>query len=266
MIAVIAGKGWLPIEACLQLIKQEKLFFVLSLFEQTTKELQGYLPAHVEVLTQTHYKLGHIRAVLQSSGAQQVLFIGKVEKKDIFNRLKFDWYALKLLASTLNKSDASLMEQCIAELKKYNISVLSQGDVLKHLYVEPGVLTGKLSVELEKDIALGMKAAQVLSAQGVGQTVVVKEGVIIAVEAVEGTNSCITRGIELGHQRVVICKTANQQHNKKYDIPTLGSGTLEGIIKGEVAVIAWQAQQAFIADLDIFIQRAQELGITLVAL
>lgn len=266
MIAVIAGKGSLPEEACRQLVLQQKNFFVIALFEESASRLGNLLPQGVPIITQTHYKLGQIKAALLAEKATQVLFIGKVDKKDIFNHLKLDWYAIKLLASTINKSDASLMERCIAELQRHNISVVSQAEVLQHLHVQPGLLTGNYSVKIEQEVRLGMEIAQTISAQGIGQTVIMKDGVVIAVEAVEGTDACIKRGIQLGKEQLIICKTANKNHNKKYDIPTLGSASLEGIKKGQVAAVSWQAEQTFIADLDKFIARAQELDITLVAL
>jgi DUF1009 family protein len=112
---------------------------------------------------------------------------------------------------------------------------------------------------------MGINTAIQLSRLDIGQTVVVKDQMIIAIEAIEGTDQCIKRGIELGKSGVVICKAAHQNQNHKYDLPTLGPGSLENISKGDVAVIAWLHDKTLIAQQQEFIQKAQALGITLVS-
>ena len=96
--------------------------------------------------------------------------------------------------------------------------------------------------------------------------ILVKDKMIIAVEAIEGTDECIKRGIELGKKDIVICKTAHNNQNKKYDLPTLGPSSLEQIKKGQVKAIAWHSNKTFIANKEEFIQKANELNITLVAI
>ena len=100
----------------------------------------------------------------------------------------------------------------------------------------------------------------------IGQTVVIKKGMILAVEAIEGTSACIQRGVSLGKNKgVIVCKAAKKSQNKKYDLPVLGAATLENIKKGEIAAIAWQANQTLIVDKELFIKRAKDLGITLIS-
>ena len=87
---------------------------------------------------------------------------------------------------------------------------------------------------------------------------------VIAIEAIEGTDECIKRGIDLGKNDLIICKAAHDNQNKKYDLPTLGPDSLTGLQKGQVAAIAWKASHTFISDQDAFIQKAKELDITLI--
>jgi hypothetical protein len=145
------------------------------------------------------------------------------------------------------------------------MEVIHQNDVLHTLLLDPGIYAGKISRYIKENIAFGMQTAHNISQLDVGQTVVVKDKMIIAIEAIEGTNECIKRGIQLGKKNVIICKSAHHNQNKKYDLPTLGTKSLEHIKKGEVSAIVWKADKTFIADKNAFIKRAKELNITLVA-
>lgn len=266
MIAIIAGTGSLPVEACNVLLQENKDFFVLALFpEENGQELSATTAGKAAVIQQSFYKPGKIINLLKERGTTQTLMIGKVDKRNLLKKVKLDWYGVKLLASLLTKNDSTIMEKIVSELEKENISVIKQDDVLKALRVPPGVLTGKLTPELEENITFGIQTAQKISECDIGQTVVVKDTMVLAVEAIEGTDNCIKRGIELGKSDVIICKAARATQNKKYDLPTLGPGSLKNIKKGEVAAIAWLSTHTLIAQKNLFVRRAQELGITLVS-
>jgi UDP-2,3-diacylglucosamine hydrolase len=265
MIAVIAGTGALPVEACKSLLKRNEPFFVIVLFpEDNLAELQQVVCGS-DIISQECYKAGQILNILKTKRTKQVLMIGKVDKSHLLKTFKFDWLAIKLMTSLLHKSDAAVMERIVKELVDNGISVLRQDQVLDSMMVKPGILTGSLTDNLHADIKMGIGAAIKLSQSDIGQTVVIKNQMIMAVEAIEGTDKCIARGIELGKNNVVVCKAAHKNQNHKYDLPTLGPGSLSGIKKGDVAVIAWLHDKTLIAEQENFIKKAQELGITLVS-
>jgi UDP-2,3-diacylglucosamine hydrolase len=272
MIAIVAGTGTLPVEACKSLlnrpieIQAAEPFFVIALFaDNNLEQLQQVVQGKVEVISQECYKAGQVLDLLKLKKTTQILFIGKVDKSHLLKTFKFDWLTIKILASLLYKSDAAVMERIIKELASNGISVLRQDQVLNSLMVKPGILTGKLTENLATDVRMGIETAIKLSHFDIGQTVIVKDQMIMAVEAIEGTDKCITRGIELGKSNVVVCKAAHQNQNHKYDLPTLGPGSLENISQGEVAVIAWLHNKTFIAQQEEFIKKAKALGITLVS-
>ena len=266
MIAVIAGKGNLAQEACKSLLEQKQAFFVISLFpEDNANKIQNVIQTNAQLFKKEFYKLGEILKLLKSKKTEKVFFIGKVDKSNLLKKIKFDWLAIKMLANLVCKSDKNIMEALLSELKKHNIKVLKQTDILKSLFVSPGVLTGKLTNNIKENIDFGLNAAKNISLCDIGQTVVVKDKMIIAIEAIEGTDSCIARGIQLGKKDIVICKTAHQNQNKKYDYPTLGPDSLNQIQPGQVKVIAWQSDKTFIANKEEFVSLAKKLGITLVS-
>ena len=266
MIAIVAGTGSLPLIAAKSLLQQKKAFFVISLFpEENFQALHDAIGGNAEIISQKFYKLGSILQLLKEKKSTGLLMIGKVDKMNLLKKISFDWLTLKLLASLSTKSDSSIMETLISHAELEGLKVLAQDDVLQSLLVKPGALCGTLSDAIQTDIDLGMALAEKMSAADVGQTVIMKDKMVIALEAIEGTDACIQRGIELGSSDLVICKAAQPHQNKKYDLPTLGPATLHELKPGQVAAIAWQATQTFIVDQEAFVARAQELGIALVS-
>lgn len=267
MIAIIAGTGRLPIHACQSLLQKKKPFFVIALFpEDNLEQLNKTIGSQAEVIAQKFYKAGAIKDLLQQKNTRQVLFIGKVDKRNLLSHVKFDWFTVKFLASLIgSKSDSAIMERIVQEFNNYGMEVISQADVLDALMVPPGILCGTLKKEDEANIAMGINMAIKLSECDIGQTVAVKDNMILAVEAIEGTDACIKRAIDLGKNNVVICKAARSTQNKKFDLPTLGPSSLKDIQPGQVAAIAWLSTHTFIADQEEFVHQAQKLGITLVS-
>ncbi|MFH1832413.1 MAG: UDP-2,3-diacylglucosamine diphosphatase LpxI [bacterium] len=272
MIAVIAGTGTLPIEACKALIQDKKDFFVLSLFpEDNGPALQTVLDQAIitgkkpHIISQPFYKASECLATLKQHKTTHVLMIGKVDKNNLLKKVKFDWLAVKLLASLVTKNDTEIMERIVAFLAEHNMQIIKQDAVLKALLVQPGVLAGTLTPELEANIIFGIKTACMLSEHDIGQTVIIKDHMVLAVEAIEGTDNCIKRGIDLGITDVIVCKAAKSSQNRAFDLPTLGPNSLKNIQPGQVSAIAWLWSHTLIAQKDLFIEQANKLGITLVS-
>lgn len=265
MIGVIAGTGSLPLDACRQLQSSGKPFFVISLFPENKQSLEAGLNGAAPVFELPFYKVGTVLSFLQEQQATQVLLIGKVDKQHLLKKVQIDWLGVKLLASLMYKNDKAIMEKIVAVLGDHGMEVLSQDSVLGGLMVPPGILCGTMTEPLEREIHFGLEAARLLSRCDVGQTVIVKDAMIIAVEAIEGTDACIRRAIDLAHENIIICKGARFDQNRQYDLPTLGPKTIEGLTPGAVTAIAWQSTHTFIVEQERFIAQAQTLGITLVS-
>lgn len=266
MIAVIAGTGCLPIHACQSLLTQQQKFFVIALFPKDNSiALQQTVGTTAEIIAQDFYKPSTILEILKQKNTTKLLFIGKVDKRQLLSHVKFDLLALKFFSSLLYKSDSAIMEGILVELASQGIEVIKQSEVLSSLIVKPGLLCGTNTQELEQNIAMGIKTAISLSEHDIGQTVVIKDKMVLAVEAIEGTDACIRRGIDLGKKEIIICKAARAHQNKKFDLPTLGPQTLTSFKQGEVAAIAWLSSHTFIADQETFIAKAKSLGITLIS-
>jgi len=266
VIGVIAGTGSLPIEACSNLIKNRKNFFIISLFpEDNLKALRDATKNNAFIYTQNFYKSAQILKILKENKTNKLLLIGKVDKRNLLKKIKLDWLGIKFLASLVCKSDSTIMETLIKFLTQNNIEVIPQSEVLKSLIIPPGILTGKMTQQIQENIQFGLSVAKKISECDVGQTVIIKDKMILAIEAIEGTDGCIKRGIELGKKDIIVCKAAKINQNKKYDLPTLGPNSLRTIQKGQVKAIAWQSSQTLIADKEKFVEKATELEITLIS-
>lgn len=264
MIALIAGTGDLPLQAVHALNRCNRPFFTISLFPEQNMNALSAAGAQ-DLIPQSAYRLGTILETLKNKKTTQLLFAGKVDKRLLLKNLEFDWLALKLLGATFYKSDREIMETLLGFLREQNIEVLSQAEVFGTLFAAPGVLCGTLTNELKRDIELGLTSAQTMSLHDIGQTVVVKDNMIIAVEAIEGTDECIDRALSLAGPGIVVCKAARLDQNKKYDLPTLGPTSLERFKPNAISAVAWQASQTIILEKDILIMHAHERGITLFA-
>lgn len=262
MIAIIAGTGLLPVTAARELTRRGEQFFTLCLFPADNKQ---QLVEAGPVITPTTYKLGNVLAALKKQAVTEVVLIGKVDKRNLLSHLSYDWLLTKLLTKSLFKHDSTVIQLLIDELAAHGITTRSQRDLLSSLFVPTGIHAGILTNTMQSDITLGMTVAEQLSTHDIGQTVVVKNGMILAVEAIEGTDECIARGVKLGGGGVVICKTARTTQSNRFDIPTLGSQTLAAYQPGDIAALAWHAQRTFIAEYDQFIVEADKRSITLVA-
>lgn len=265
MVGIIAGTGTLPVAACQALQAQKKLFCVISLFPQDNASALRHVANGAVIIEQAFYRASDILDSLISLKVTHVLMVGKVDKQIMLRNIKLDWLAVKLLASIAYKTDQQILQRIVDEFAAHGITVLRQHEILPMLMTKPGVITGKIDVTLHNTIQFGMQTAQSISKLDIGQTVVVKNDMILAIEAIEGTDTCIKRGIALGDGNVVVCKAAQAAHNPQFDLPTLGSMTLTGVQKGEICAIAWLASHTLIVDYDSFVTRAQELHITLLA-
>jgi DUF1009 family protein len=265
MVGIIAGTGTLPVAACQALRAQNKSFCVISLFPQDNSAALRHAAGNAIVIEQAFYHASDILSSLRDLEVTHVLMIGKVDKQLLINNIKLDWLAVKLLASLTYKNDQQILQRIVDEFAAYNMTVLRQYDFLPMLMTKPGIITGTLDEKSQCTVQFGMHIAQKTSKLDLGQTIVVKDNMILAIEAIEGTDACIRRGINLGGGNVIICKAAQAEHNPQFDLPTLGSATLNNVQPGEIQIIAWLATHTLIADYDQFIARAQALNITLLA-
>ena len=261
---LIAGDGSLPIELAKKVKDNGLELVIISLSSDNKKELKK-LADKFYVCWPGEVK--KIRQIIIDEGIKQVSFIGKVSKTLIVKSLfKMDKMAIELLSKALKLNDDAVMLLAVDELRKVGAEVLDQTIFIKHLMVSKGVLGDVKPTEDQlKDIEYGFEIAKNMGKLDIGQSVVVKNKMIMAVEAIEGTDNCIVRGCKYAKKDAVVVKVAKPSQDKRFDIPAVGLKTLKKIRHHKGAVLAVEAGETIMIDKKELIEYANRHNIAVVA-
>jgi DUF1009 family protein len=260
-IGLIAGNGTFPLLFAREARARGEKIIAVALKEETDPTLQPL----VDSMTWLSLgQLGKIIDHLKENGVDRAVMAGQVKHTQLFKDIVPDWRATKLLGRLLNKKAESVLLAVTEEFAKDGIQFLSSATYLESWLCPNGVLTKrKLTSEEEKDIAFGIPLARSLSGNDIGQTLVVKEGTVVAVEAMEGTDACIRRAGQIAGPGCVVIKVARPKQDLRFDIPVVGQRTLDSLKEAGVAVLAMEAQKTLLLDKDALIKNANESQLTL---
>ncbi len=207
-----------------------------------------------------------ILAWIESLGIQEVMLAGQIRPAALFLS-RFDRLARRLLQGLPVKSAHSIFGAVAELLEAHGLKVLPASTYMGAYLPAPGVLGSRAPDAREaKDIGHGQRAALALGQVDVGQTVVVKDGMVLAVEAFEGTNATIRRAARLGGRGAVVVKTARNGHDMRFDIPVIGAGTLPVLRRAGIRALAFQARRTILLDRERVIAAANRQNMALVAL
>ncbi len=262
-IGIIAAQGELPILISRELKKRGYSVVTVALKELADKSLKDTS----DVLEWFNIGMaGKIIDFLKKNKVKQVILTGKFPKNLIFEqeKIKPDMRALKMLFSAKLKGDNELLKIIEKELKSEGIRVVDISEVCPHLLTPMGVLgKRKPSKEELKDIEFGFKIAKKIGALDIGQTVIVKENSVVAVEAIEGTDETIKRAGNYVKEFVVV-KTSKPQQDLKLDPPVAGVDTILIMKETGGKVLALEAGKTLLVEKEETIKRANEFNITVI--
>lgn len=262
-LGLIAGSGKLPLIFARETKREADI---------ATVALSGYTSPEVESLVgkTLWVKIGEFdRAVkfLLSEGATRVVMIGKVPQTVLLNQAGFNERISLLLRKLGSKQTESILRALADELEKEGIKLVDGRKYLSSYLASPGVLSERRPNERElKDIQFGKMIVKEIGRLDIGQTVVIKNGVILAVEAIEGTDRAIRRGANLGGEGVVVIKMSKPQQDMRFDIPVVGRRTIELLREIKASALAIEAERTVILDREELIKIADEAGICIVAI
>ncbi len=262
-LGIIAGAGELPVFVARAAIAQGRDLVIIQITKGDAERFVG-IPCEMHA-----YGVGQIQKVTQTLldlNVKELVIIGKVERSILLRPFQFDATALKLLARHRREKTASLISSILDHFQAAGISILTQDHFLGHLLPEPGVLTEREPNAAQwGDIERGLTVARQMANLDIGQTVVIKNQVILAIEAVEGTDATIQRGVALGGKGVVVVKAAAEHHDFRIDVPTVGMQTLETLRSAKNSVLAVEAKRTFVMDSPRLCQQADRWKISIVA-
>ena len=262
-LGIIAGKGVYPRLLADSARKQGvKRLFAVAFRKETDPVLKKYVD-QVDWLY-----LGQLHAMLEAikaSGVKQVVMAGQITPTHLF-RLRVDASMLALLSRLHVRNAETIFGAVGDELKKMGVELMPASLFMEHTMPKIGLLSARAPSEQEQvDIALGLKVAKTTSGLDIGQTVVIKNGTILAVEAFEGTDVAIARAGELGGAGAVVVKVAKRGHDMRFDIPVVGEHTMKSLRRIKAAVLAVEANRTILLDRDVLIAEANRQNLCMVA-
>ncbi|WP_298068551.1 UDP-2,3-diacylglucosamine diphosphatase LpxI [uncultured Mailhella sp.] len=213
--------------------------------------------------------LGQLNRMIQffrEHGVRRVCMAGSINKP---RALEFrpDWRAAKIVLSLRSKGDDSLLRAIIAELEKDGLSVVSSADLAPGLRCPAGVLTRRApSEEVWKDIRYAWPIARTMGSYDIGQCLVVRQGMVMAVECLEGSDAAIKRGAELGGEGCTAVKMVKPGQDERVDLPSIGLTTIRNLVSLRYAALAIHAGKTLFFDREEALALADENGLSIVAL
>jgi len=190
---------------------------------------------------------------------------GQIAPKNLFD-LHPDWKALLMLARLKQRNAESIFSAIADELAKIDIELLPATSFLEDFMAPAGLIAGpKLSRREEEDVDLGWKTAKEIARLDIGQTVIVKNGTVLAVEGFEGTNEAIKRGGALAREGAVMIKVSKSNQDMRFDVPVIGVETIRVASEAKIRVIALEAGQTLLLERAAVVDLAEEAKISIVA-
>lgn len=273
-VGLIAGWGRYPILLAQQLRRRRLPVVCVGIREHVDREMAEHCDQFQELsLT----RLGsHVRFFRQH-GVRRAILAGKIHKTLLF-KVPFFWRNIPDLAcirtflphfvlGTKTRNDDALLMSATEGYARYGIDIMKSTEFAPDLLVPDGLLCGPtLTKAQQRDIDFGWKLAKAMGGLDVGQSVAVKGQAVLAVEAIEGTDECIRRAGRLCESGgFTLVKVAKPSQDMRFDIPTIGVGTVQSMWQAGGKVVAVEAQKTIWVDREQTIRFAEKNGITVVA-
>jgi hypothetical protein len=262
-LGIIAGNGVYPRKLADSARKSGVKRIVAAAFSNETDPALGQ---HVDVIE--WLRVGQLSRLLNFLREQQVhhaIMAGQIEPKNLFD-LRPDWKALLVLAKLKRRNAESIFAAIADELSKIDVDLLPATSFLEDQLAPEGLIAGpRLSRREEEDVDFGWKIAKEMARLDIGQTVIVKNGTVLAVEAFEGTNDAIKRGGALARKGALMIKVAKPNQDMRFDVPVIGVETIRIAKETKLRGIAVEAGKTLLLEREGIIDLADRAKISIVA-
>ena len=263
-IGLIAGNGRFPI---IFADNAKKLGYHVSAVAhegETEPELAG----HVDRI---HWiKIGQLSKLIKAfkeDNVRQAVMLGGIKKTHMFTTLRPDLRTLAMATRLALRKDDDILRELAKELEGEGIAICESTFGLEGILAEEGTLTTRAPSEKEwDDIRYGWDVAHDIGRLDIGQCVVIKDCVVVAVEAVEGTDGAIKRGGDLAKDGAVVVKRSKPQQDLRFDLPAVGPRTIEVMASVKASVLAIEAGRTVLLDREIVLAKARAARIAIVGI
>lgn len=263
-IGLIAGNGRFPI---IFADNARKLGYHVSAVAHEG-ETDPELARHVDRIQ--WIKIGQLNKLIQAfkeDDIRQAVMLGGIKKTHVFTTVRPDFRTLALAARVALWKDDDILREFAAELEREGIVICESTFGLEGILVEEGPLTSRTPTKKEwEDIRYGWQVAEAIGRLDIGQCVVIKDKVVVAVEAVEGTDGAIKRGGELAKDGAVVVKRCKPQQDLRFDLPAIGPRTIDVMASVKASVLAVESGRTVILDREAVLEKAHGFGIAIVGL
>ena len=262
---LIAGNGRFPF-LVLQSARQQHIDVVVAAIkEETFAEIEscGY-PVHWLGLGE----LGKLIRLFRKSGVRKAIMAGQVKHVQIFGSSFPDLTMIRMLAGLKQKNTDSLIGGVARILEESGISLVDSTILLKPHMAPLGALTKRgLNSSEKSDVDYGRPIAHRIASMDIGQTIVVRDRAVVAVEAMEGTDAVIRRAGELGNKNnLTVIKVSKPKQDMRFDIPVIGLATLENMIASGATALVIDAQRTLVFDKEKTVEAADKNNIAIVGM
>jgi len=261
-LAILAGEGRLPVVLAARARAGGRRVLAIQV-----RGASPQLAEAADVYVRTPLgEVGRLLALLQGEGVTEVLLAGRFSRAAVHGDLAGgDAAARRLLETVRDRGDQPFLSAVASALGRWGIRVGEQLAYVGDLLAPPGVLAGPPPAPEEAaDVQVAVRVARHLADLEVGQTVVVKGGAVLAVEAAEGTDEAIRRGGSMA-PGAVVAKVGRTQQDPRFDVPTVGPDTVATLAAVRARVLALEAHRTILLDPAEVRHAAQASGITVVA-
>ncbi|WP_242632229.1 LpxI family protein [Rubripirellula amarantea] len=274
-VGLIAGWGRFPVEVAEALVRDGRRVACVAIRGHASSELESICD---HVWWSGIGKLGGHIAYFRRSGVQDVTMAGKIFKAEVLYggslwlRHFPDLTCLRTFGPHLfgrrrDARDDSLLTAVVNTYDRMGMTIRSATDLAPELLMKRSQLSGgKISTSLQSDIETGWHVAKQMGGMDIGQTITIKDGTVLAVEAIEGTDACIKRTGELCRRGGwTLVKVSKPDQDMRFDVPTIGPQTIQMVRQAGGKAIVVEAEKTIIVDREVTLQAAKDAGITLVA-
>jgi DUF1009 family protein len=263
-IGLIAGNGRFPI---IFADNARKLGYHVSAVAHEG-ETEPELASHVDRI---HWiKIGQVSKLIKAfkeDRVHQAVMLGGIKKTHVFTTVRPDFRTLAMATRLALWKDDDILREFAKELEQEGIAICESTFGLEGILVEEGPLTARTPTEKEwEDIRYGWDVAHDIGRLDIGQCVVIKDRVVVAVEAVEGTDGAIKRGGELAKEGAVVVKRSKPQQDLRFDLPAIGPRTIEVMASVKASVLAVEAGRTILLDREIMLDKARSARIAIVGI
>jgi DUF1009 family protein len=208
-------------------------------------------------------QLGKLIQTAREAACPSAIMAGQLAPSNLF-QLRPDFRALVILARLRERNAETLFGAVADELARVSVAVLPATTYMEEHLASPGVMAGpRLKPRHRQDLDYGFRIAKEVSRLDIGQTVVVKNGTVLAVEGFEGTNDCLLRGGTLGRGDATMVKVSKPAQDLRFDVPVIGEVTLQTAHEAGLRRLGVEAGRCLLLDRPAVLRRADALSLTL---